>query len=53
MKKKFYKMRNDLIKKIVNSIKSNNFMGFCFDYEKIEKVVALNYNRILENLKEN
>lgn len=36
--KKFYKMRNDLIKKIVNSIKSNNFMGFCFEDEKKKKL---------------
>ena len=47
-KKKFYKMTDDLIKKIDKSIKRNNYMAYCSgdnenDYP--EKVNTPNYNK--------
>ena len=50
-KKKFYKMTNDLIKKIDKSIKNNNYMAYCSgDDDKSEKVMTPNYNGI-DNIK--
>ena len=46
-KKKFYKMTDDLIKKIDKSIKRNNYMAYCSgndDEEKTSKVKTPNYN---------
>ena len=45
-KKKFYKITNDLIKKIDKSIKRNNYMAYCSgnDDDKSEKIMTPNYN---------
>ena len=44
-KKKFYKMTNDLIKKIDKSIKRNNYMAYCSgDDNKSDETNTPNYN---------
>ena len=53
-KKKFYKMTDDLIKKIDKSIKRNNYMAYCSgnnEDDKSEKIMTPNYGSGLNDIK--